>query len=260
MSEPLLVAQNEALTDFLDDLLTEDVEDANLSVDEFLDNSLDESPDASPDEAINAPPVETGLIADAAPAVEPEPVLPEMPEAVIPESVTPDYGLPQVMDDGRVPVLPDWGLKPFQAMVFKVGELSLAIPLTELAGVIEWKPGQVEDPSGNRLHLGQYPHDGQSVTVVDIARLVFAGSPFDDSNQTEISQRVSRIILINNVKIGLAVDTVHEVITIQPTRVNWRSARTRRQWLAGTMLDEMIVVLDARSTAKILSNMLVEPE
>jgi len=256
MSQPLLVAQNEALTDFLDDLLTEDVEDANLTVDEFLDNSLDESPD----EPIDAPPVESGLIADAVPAVEPEPVLPETAAAVIPESVSSDYGLPQVMDDGRVPVLPDWGLKPFQAMVFKVGELSLAIPLTELAGVIEWKPEQVEDPSGNRLHLGQYPHDGQSVTVVDIARLVFAGSPFDDAIQPEVSQRVSRIILIDNGKMGLAVDTVHEVITIQPTRVNWRSARTRRQWLAGTMLDEMIVVLDARSTAKILSNMLAEPE
>lgn len=251
MSQSVLVPQNEALTNFLEDLLAEDTEDSNLSIDEFLDNSLDES------ESITEPPVESELTADAVPVIEPEPVL-KTTEAVMTEPVSPDHSLPPSMDNGRTPVLPDWGLKPFQAMIFKVGQLSLAIPVTELEGVIEWKPERLTGPVGSGLCLGHYPHDGQLVSVIDIAQLVFAGSELDDSIQSPASQRITRIILIDNLKLGLAVDAVFEMITIRPTRVNWRSTRTRRQWLAGTMLDDMIVVLDAKSTAKILSGMLAD--
>lgn len=244
MSQPLLVAQHEALNDFLDDLLTEDVDDSHPVVDESSTAA------GLSDEAKAATPSTDG----------PQPVSPETAETVLSDSVNSGNTLPPFTDDGRIPVLPDWGLQAFQAMVFKVGELSLAIPLTELAGVIKWRPERVEGPSANGLYLGHYQHDDQSVSVVDIARLVFAGNRFDYLIKTEASQRLTRIILINNAKWGLACDAVYEVITIQPTRVNWRSTRTRRQWLAGTLLDDMIVVLDVQSMTRILSDMLVDLE
>ncbi len=233
MTQHLLADQQAALSNFLDDLLTEDVDDTHLSPEEHADELL----------------LDSGLRADIEPTV-----------TALSESVDLGTTIPLFMDDGRIPVLPDWGLQPFQAMVFKVGELSLAIPLTELGGVVEWQVEQLQGSSDNGLFLGYYQHDGQSVRVVDTTRLVFAGSQFDNMIQTPAGQRVTRIILIEQAKWGLAVDAVHEVISIQPTRVNWRSTRTRRQWLAGTMLDEMIVVLDARSTAKILSDMLADVE
>lgn len=235
MSQPLLVAHDQALNDFLDDLLTEDMDNSHPAVDES-------STAAGLSDAAKAATLSTD---------EPQPIPFETAETVLADSVNPGNVLPPFTEDGRIPVLPDWGLQAFQAMVFKVGGLSLAIPLTELAGVIEWQPA----PSAKGLCLGHYQHDDQSVSVVDIARLVFAGNRFDDLIKTEARQRVTRIILTNNTKWGLACDAVYEVITIQPTRVNWRSTRTRRQWLAGTLLDDMIVVLDVESTAKILSNM-----
>lgn len=235
MSQPLLVAQHEALNNFLDDLLTENTDDSHSSV----------------DESSTAEAKATTRSTDAA-----QPIPSEIAETGLSDAVNSGNALPPFTADGRIPVLPDWGMQAFQAMVFKVGELSLAIALTELAGVIEWRPAT----AASGLYLGDYQHDDQSVSVVDIARLIFAENRFDDLIKTEASQRVTRIILMNNAKWGLACDAVYEVITIQPTRVNWRSTRTHRQWLAGTLLDEMIVVLDIESTAKILSNMLAELE
>ena len=231
MSQPLLVAQHEALNDFLDDLLTEDGTGSQAGSD---DSMLTTESAGEPGSASS--------------------------EIVLPAQVRSDDAVSQFVDDGRIPILPDWGLQAFQAMVFKVGELSLAIPLTALAGVIEWQPERAEPASADGLHLGDYQHAGQSVSVIDIARLVFAGSPFDDLIKTRTRPQITRIILINNEKYGLACDAVYEVITIEPTRVNWRSARTRRQWLAGTLLDERIAILGVESASRILSNMLADFE
>lgn len=240
MSKPLLVAQNQALNDFLDDLLTEDVDGTSSGVDE-LSTATEQSAEAkTATQSIDAPQV----------------MLHEMAETIPTDPVKPANVVPPFTEDGRIPILPDWGLQTFQAMVFKVGELSLAIPLTELAGVVEWQPA----PTATGLCLGHYQHGEQTISVVDIARLVFVGSHFEDLIKTDAHQRVTRIILTNNGKLGLACDAVHEVITIEPTRVNWRSTRTRRQWLAGTLLDDMTVVLDVESTADILSNMLADPD
>lgn len=237
MSQPLLVAQHEALTDFLDDLLMENADDSHSESSAAADLS---------DEAKAAT-----LSTDPS-----QPIPSETAETGLSDAVNSGNALPPFTADGRIPVLPDWGLHAFQAMVFKVGELSLAIALTELAGVIEWRAA----PSASGLCLGHYQHDDQPVCVVDLARLIFAGNRFDDLIKTDARQRVTRIILTNNAKWGLACDAVYEVITIQPAQVNWRSTRTRRQWLAGTLLDEMIVVLDVESTAKILSTMLADLE
>ncbi len=246
MTPPLLIDQQAALIGFLDDLLAEDGQETDIV-----------SAESAEESGLNTD-VESVMPAEEKLA----PEQPESAEVALPAAIDADKSLAQVInvDDGRTPILPDWGLQPFQAMIFKVGELSLAIPLTELVGVIEWRPEPLEGASDDGICLGYYPHEGQLVSVMDMAKLVFAGSQYGDLSQAEPCQRITRIILINDMKWGLAVDVVHEVRVIQPTRVNWRSTRTRRQWLAGTMLDEMVVVLDARSTAKILSEMFANME
>jgi len=263
MTQHLLADQQAALSNFLDELLTED-EVENLSSDEVeasvnvQASATDPSPPSNPDVG-NETDSESDTESLDAQDVSSPPA--ETEEEALFDAADADMVLEQVMsaDDGRVPILPEWGIQPFQAMVFKLGALSLAIPMNALAGVIEWKQGQLDTSASKGLYLGLYPHMDRQIRVVDTAQLVFADSAFDVSSG-DAEQRLSRIILMNNEDLGLAVDSVHEVITIQPTRVNWRSVRTRRQWLAGTMLDDMIVVLDAQSATKIITDMLHRAE
>ena len=218
-----LVNQNEALIDFLDDLLSEDVDE----------QTLPDVPEPSPTVVEEKEPV---------------------PEALVPE---PEAVVQQVAVDkhGRQLIIPDWGREAFAAMVFKVRDLSLALPVQELAGVIDWQTAGVEQQAGSLLLLGQSRHKGKTVHVVDTARFILP----EEKLTTLAAQggtALSRIILIDNGNIGLACEEVYELIDIHPEQVTWRSENTRRKWLAGTMLEEMIVLLDAATAADILTRQL----
>ena len=229
MAAANLVNQNEALMDFLDDLLTEAPDSPELE------EQLEPHNEVAEIDALAKPSSEIPQQA----VVEPPPPAPDIEDAT-----------------GRKLIIPDWGRQPFAAMVFKVRDLSLAIPVQELAGVIDWQAARVEQQAGAMLLLGQTDYAGQAVKVVDTARFIFPDSKLAALAEQGGQHKLSRIVLINNGKIGLACDEVYELIDIQPSQVTWRSELTRRKWLAGTMLEEMIVLLDSATTADILADKL----
>lgn len=224
MTQQVMVEQQAALMDFLDDLLSEEPETGAL-----------------PEE-----PAPQGDSPSDTPLAQANGVFPEFETTVVksPAAWSPD---------GRIPIIPDWAGQTFQAMVFKVGELSLAIPLTELAGVLEWRPELLDTGLATGVCLGRYPHAGQSVSVIDTARFIFPEQQLPFLSTPDSNRRLTRMILINKGKIGLVCHTVFELIDIDPQQVSWRSDKTRRQWLAGTMLAQLIAILDARTTAEILA-------
>lgn len=251
MNQSILVNQEDALEDFLDQLLDES--DDSKSTDVSQEAVLQTVETASETEVEPQP--------EAAQASEPEditpPVLDEKPNEAASEQVRIAM---ELADDGghdRIPVIPDWGLRPFQAMVFKVFNLSLAIPVTELGGVIEWQP---EKGNEGMLKIGEKEHNQQQLTIIDLASLITTPDWQERLNLQVPEERISRVILINDGKLGLACDSVHEVLTLQPERIRWRSTKTRRQWLAGTILDDLIVVLDVGSTSKIVMALLEQAD
>jgi purine-binding chemotaxis protein CheW len=52
---------------------------------------------------------------------------------------------------------------------------------------------------------------------------------------------------------GLTCEDVSSVITIDPARVRWRTSRTQRPWLAGTVIEHLCALLDAERLSEILS-------
>ncbi|MDH5444590.1 MAG: chemotaxis protein CheW [Gammaproteobacteria bacterium] len=234
MAATNLVNQNEALLEFLDDLLTEETQD-EVQEENQAENVTDE------------------ILSE--PEIEPEcEQLQQAVESGIEEITEPDF-IPEIVDaSGRQIIVPDWGRQRFQAMVFKVRDLSLAIPLQDLVGVIDWQTAKVEQQAGSMLLLGHAQHADQTVSVVDTARFVFPVSRHAELTDQACQPGFNRIVLIYNGKIGLACEEVYEVSTIDPNNVTWRSPKTRRQWLAGTMLEEMIVLLDVRTMTDILLN------
>ncbi|HEV8077548.1 MAG TPA: chemotaxis protein CheW, partial [Marinobacter sp.] len=51
---------------------------------------------------------------------------------------------------------------------------------------------------------------------------------------------------------GLACDNVAQSFTLNPQQVRWRTSRSKRPWLAGTVIDQMCAMLDAQSMANLL--------
>ncbi len=225
-----LVEQKVAVSMFLDSLLreTENVPDE----DEPL-LKLAEQPApvvAPPKIELPTPVVEPEVVEEIAieTSVEVEPEI-----AVAPESVK-----------------PVWADQPFQILLFNVAGLTLAVPLIELSGVVEWKKETPEMPGHSDFYIGLMRHQDQSVPVIDTARIVFPPERLKDLVCDAPRERVRKIVLIDNGAYGLACDEVSEVITIKPDQIKWRSTRSKRAWLAGTVIDHMCALLDAPALAK----------
>ena len=139
---------------------------------------------------------------------------------------------------------PAWAESDFQGLGFSAGGLKLAAPLTRLFGIVPWREGELTPLPGHApWFLGLLPHRGRQVKVVDLARLVLpqGRSPAD---LAPAAQRASHVLLVDEGRWGLAVDRLGAVLHLAPEDVRWRSLRTRRRWLAGTVIRHMCALLD----------------
>ena len=150
---------------------------------------------------------------------------------------------------------PDWADEEFQAMLFKVAGLTLAVPLVELHGIVEWKKDNITTMPGHAdFYLGLMSHLGKKIPLVDTARLVLPPNKLTKLAGNDPQARITRVVLINDSQYGLACDEVDEVITLKPDEVRWRTERTQRRWLAGTVVEHMCALLDAKAFAELLAS------
>lgn len=209
--------------------------DEKLAVSLFLDSLLREPEEAAPVVEEKPSPVQEVIYTPAPRVVEeeviePAPAVEEV--AAVEEQTTPES------------TLPAWTNEPFQALLFKVAGLTLAVPLVELNGVVEWTDEVTEMPGHAEHYLGLLQHLGQSIPVIDTARMVLPADKLHTLAGDNPRDRVTRIVLIDDSRWGLACDEVEEVITLQPDDVRWRSENTRRPWLLGTVVEHMCALLN----------------
>jgi len=189
------------------------------------------------------PPVETVVL---------PPVVVESATAVA--DPTTDFSVAAAIEPAATP-LPAWTQSPFQAMLFKVAGLTLAVPLVELNGVVEWREAAVTEMPGHAdFYLGLMPHLGHKVALIDTAHLVLPPDKLRRLAGDDPRARIKRVVLIHDGKYGLACDEVAEVITLKPADVRWRTSRTQRRWLAGTVVAHMCALIDATAFAQMLTS------
>lgn len=220
-------------------------------------------------EELSTPSIFTALPGVAPPEVEVEveveaeevvDVEPAIPETEIVATVAPEVIAPPVAKqlDDTPPTQPDpgkpvWADSDFQAMLFKVAGLTLAVPLIDLNGVIEWDDERVTGMPGHAdFYLGLMNHLGKNIPLVDTARLVLPPDKVRVLAGDNPLARLTRIVLIHNSDYGLACDEVNEVITLKPEDIRWRTSRTQRRWLAGTVIEHMCALIDATAFAELL--------
>ncbi|MCH8496890.1 MAG: chemotaxis protein CheW [Marinobacter sp.] len=182
-------------------------------------------------QAIKAKPVQTPVatapVAVATPTPEPAEVVP--PEPAPPE--------------GR----PGWGNQDFECLLFRVGGLQLAVPLVLLGAIHRMDTDITPIPGRPRWYMGMMPVGKQNLKVVDTAEWVMAGRVPPDARQG-----YRFVIRLDDSDWGLACDEVAQSFRLSPDDVRWRTARSKRPWLAGTVVQHMCALLDVGSMAALL--------
>ncbi len=145
---------------------------------------------------------------------------------------------------------PDWASEPFPCLLLRVHGLLLALPLVKLNRILPWEeptliPGYATWLLGV-LHLaGQ----DRNLKVVDTAGLVMPERLGDIGMSGSGYQH---IVMIGDGEWGLTCEDVSSVITIDPAKVRWRTNRTKRPWLAGTVVEHLCALLDVERLAELL--------
>ena len=142
---------------------------------------------------------------------------------------------------------PDWAQGRFECLMFSVGGLSLAVPLVELGnisplndeitplfGQIDWFMGLLMTRTGK-------------LRTVDTAKIVMP-----ERYHAGLRDNYRFVISIADMDWGLAVDDVSTAISLTPDDVKWRSQRSKRPWLAGTLVSQMCAVLDVQQLAYLM--------
>lgn len=149
--------------------------------------------------------------------------------------------------------IPEWAEGGFECLLFFVGGLKLAVPLVKLTRIIPWGEHVTQTPGRPPWFMGLMPFDGRQAGIIDTAKLVF---PRDRLSQRE--QRIrdgsedeaySRILMVEEGRWGLCCDRVDTVVSLQADSVHWRTEKTARRWLAGTVTSQMCALLDIEALA-----------
>lgn len=168
------------------------------------------------------------------------PVATPIPAAVQPTVQPP----PPVEPEGR----PDWSEKPFECLIFRVAGLQLAVPLI-LLGAIHRIDDRVKPiPGRPPWYMGMLLDRDQNLKVVDTAEWIMAGRV-----PPKAAEGYRFVIRLDNSDWALACDEVAQSFTLNPEEVRWRSARSKRPWLAGTVIQHMCALIDVGTMARLLA-------
>ncbi|WP_278617989.1 CheW domain-containing protein [Ectopseudomonas oleovorans] len=249
-----------ALQSYLDGLLQEAAAELEMSVslDEFEAAVLEEqvrdarlvealAPAVAPvmRAAVVEPPVEVATVPVELPAPVLAPAIEDSPPAVA--TLAGQAPQPAALQaDGR----PAWAEEPFECLLFDVAGLTLAVPLICLGSIYPLEGQELTPLFGQpEWFLGILPSQSGNLKVLDTARWVMP-----DRYRDDFREGLQYVISVQGYEWGLAVHQVSRSIRLDPSEVKWRSQRTQRPWLAGTVIEHMCALLDVAALAELIAS------
>ncbi len=145
-------------------------------------------------------------------------------------------------------IRPDWANSRFECLIFSVAGLKLAVPLLSLGAIYKIEKEFVPLVGRASWFMGLYHHLERNVRVIDTAEWVMP-----ERCSPEVRASYKFIIRLGGNDWGMACDAVHESIQLSPEQVKWRTERTKRAWLFGTVIDHMCALIDADSLSNLLN-------
>ncbi|PTS82760.1 chemotaxis protein CheW [Pseudomonas sp. HMWF032] len=145
---------------------------------------------------------------------------------------------------------PEWAQESFECLLFDVAGLTLAVPLVCLGSIYPLAGQELTPLFGQpEWFLGILPSQAGNLKVLDTARWVMP-----DRYRDDFREGLQYVISVQGYEWGLAVHQVSRSIRLDPNEVKWRSQRTQRPWLAGTVIEHMCALLDIASLAELIAS------
>lgn len=192
-----------------------------------------------------APVIAEPVLVPAIPEPEPEPALVEPVAELQVASVEPCEPLPPSFE-GR----PQWAEEPFECLLFDVAGLTLAVPLVCLGSIYPLAGQELTPLFGQPdWFLGILPCQAGNLKVLDTARWVMP-----DRYRDDFREGLQYVISVQGYEWGLAVHQVSRSIRLDPNEIKWRSQRSQRPWLAGTVIEHMCALLDVAALAELIAS------
>ncbi|VAX10847.1 hypothetical protein MNBD_GAMMA26-766 [hydrothermal vent metagenome] len=141
---------------------------------------------------------------------------------------------------GPQPVIPEWARERFQCLLFEVNGLQLGVPLCELSGIAKGDMEITHLMGQPDWHKGMIEYRGNKVGMVDISGLVMP----EQENIEDKGDKLSHVLIIGDGKWGLVCDRLFSPVTLEPSEVHWSCRHENRPWLAGTLPDQLCILLD----------------
>ena len=150
------------------------------------------------------------------------------------------------LDNGR----PHWAQQPFECLLFRSGGLMLAAPLVELGSIYPMVVDDLTNVFGQTSwFMGLQPLKEYNARAIDTAMVVMP------ERYREPMRSAYRFLLtLHGSDWGLSVDEVVNSVVLNPDNVRWRGQRSKRPWLAGTVVEQMCALLDVSQLAWMFHN------
>ncbi|WP_096087176.1 chemotaxis protein CheW [Agaribacterium haliotis] len=142
---------------------------------------------------------------------------------------------------------PEWAQEHFEALLFEVSGLKLAVPLVALGQILPMEQGLTHIFGQSSWFMGVLASPFGNLRVVNTALFVMP-ERYDES----FLDSAAYVISVHGVPWALAVDSVTQPIKLDPNEINWRSERSKRPWLAGTVKSAMCALIDIPTMAELL--------
>lgn len=145
---------------------------------------------------------------------------------------------------------PGWGEEPFECLLFDVAGLTLAVPLVCLGSIYPLADQELTPLFGQPdWFLGILPSQAGNLKVLDTARWVMP-----DRYRDDFREGLQYVISVQGYEWGLAVHQVSRSIRLDPSEVKWRTQRSQRPWLAGTVIEHMCALVDVTALAELIAS------
>ena len=202
------------------------------------------APATAPPKVETVAPVQTAM--EAPPKVEVQVPAPRVETPVATPKVV--VATATATEAGELP-RPEWAQEPFPCLLLRMQGLTLALPLVKLNRILPWvEPTPIPCYASWLLGVIQVEGMQRQVKVVDTAAFV---TPERKPAEPRTPQH---IVMIGEGEWALTCEDVSSIITIDPGKVRWRTSRTKRPWLAGTVIEHLCALMDAEEFATLLAS------
>lgn len=216
--------------------------DPQAAIASYLDDLLH----TATDQAFQQDTQAQAVVAKPALAIPPKP-LPAKPAPAVVEPLAQAVAAPRLAATAAPQGKPEWAEAPFECLIFTVAGLQLAVPLVLLGAIHRIEEDIISMPGSPSWYMGIRPGRDKNLRVVDSAEWIMAGRA-----PANARAHYRFVIHLNNSDWGLACDNVAQSFTLHPQQVRWRTSRSKRPWLAGTVIEQMCALLDVQSMANLL--------